>query len=326
MLLIKLSKMKRRNFFKLTGYGGVGLTAVIYGDRSLANVSQSNSADLPTYDFATVKVDRQGKEKTRSYHRASLHAENLGNYQTLAMVLIPAGKFDMGASVEERASSDRERPRHQVKVSSFLMGKYPITQAQWRTVAKLSSIKRELKSDPSHFKGNNRPVECVSWLDAVEFCDRLSVATGKQYRLPSEAEWEYACRGNSKGDSNSPFTYGATLTDKLADYASGYVYASEKSISYRSQTTDVGSFVPNAFGLYDLHGNVAEWCADSWHENYQSAPNNSKVWQKGGNQKWRVLRGGSWANKPSYCRSAHRSGYLAKSLNRTIGFRIAMDL
>ena len=238
------------------------------------------------------------------------------------MVSIPAGNFIMGASVREKFSSDRERPLHRVKVNNFLIGKYPVTQAQWRAVAKMQQIKRELKLEPSHFQGDRRPVESVSWLEAIEFCDRLSAHTGKDYRLPSEAEWEYACRGNS----NTPFAYGETLTSQLADYASSYAYASEKIIPYRHATTKVGSFLPNAFGLYDLHGNVREWCADPWHENYRGAPSNSKTWSKGGKQEWRTLRGGSWANKPSHCRSAHRSGYPAKSLNRAIGFRVAMNL
>ena len=314
--------MKRRNFFKLTSYGGVGLTATIYSDRVLGAVSTTELSDLPTFDFKTIKVDRSGKEQTHSYHQAYLYTENLGNYQTLGMVSIPAGKFIMGASTKESYSSDRERPLHRVKVSSFLMGKYPVTQAQWRIVASLPPIKRELKLEPSHFKGDNRPVECVSWLDAVEFCDRLSAHTGKQYRLPTEAEWEYACRGKS----NTPFAYGATLTSQLADYASSYVYASENSIPYRHQTTSVGSFIPNAFGLYDLHGLVREWCADPWHENYHGAPKNGKAWNHDGKQAWRTLRGGSWANKPSHCRSAHRSGYPLNSLNRAIGFRVAMEL
>ena len=317
--------MKRRNFIKLTGYGGVSLVASVSANRALATTHSSNSSellDLPTFDFATIKVDRTGQERQRTYHQASIYTEDLGNYQTLEMVSIPAGKFNMGASEKERFSSDRERPLHSVRVKSFFLGKYPITQKQWRAVAQLPQVKRELNPNPAHFQGDNRPVECVSWLDAVEFCDRLAAPTGKKYRLPSEAEWEYACRANSQ----SPFAYGDTITGNLADYASTYAYASEQGTAYRQSTTDVGNFLPNAFGLYDLHGNVREWCADPWHENYHGAPNNSQVWQRGGQQAWRTLKGGSWANKPSHCRSAHRSGYPAESLNRAIGFRVAMTL
>lgn len=314
--------MRRRNLFKLAGCGGISLATTVQATRSNAVISNTEKSSLPDFDFATVAVDRQGVEKERTYHQARLYTEDLGNYQTLAMVSIPAGKFSMGASVGEKDSSDRERPVHQVKVSEFLIGEYPITQAQWRKIANLPQVNRELKLNPSHFQGNNRPVESVSWLETIEFCDRLTAYTGKQYRLPTEAEWEYACRGNTR----SPFAYGDTLTSKLADYASTYAYASEAVTAYRQGTTDVGEFIPNAFGLYDLHGNVREWCADRWHENYQGAPSNSKAWNKGGNKAWRTLRGGSWANKPSHCRSAHRSGYPENLLNRAIGFRVAMNL
>ncbi len=314
--------MKRRNLFKLAGYGGASLATALQGTRSLAAMPDKEKSTLPSFDFATIKVDRQGLEKERTYHSAKLYVENLDDWQKLSMVSIPQGKFIMGASAKEKDSSDRERPVHQVKVAEFLIGEYPITQIQWRKVAKLPQVNRELKLNPSHFKGDKRPVESVSWLEAIEFCDRLSAYTGKQYRLPSEAEWEYACRGNTR----SPFAYGETLTSELADYASTYAYATETGVAYRKGTTDVGTFMPNAFGLYDLHGNVREWCADPWHENYHGAPTNSKAWNKGGDRKSRTLRGGSWANKPSHCRSAHRSGYPENLLNRAIGFRVAMNL
>lgn len=314
--------MKRRNFIELTGCGGVGLGSSLWANRSLATVSHSELSDLSTFNFATIEVDGAGKERQRTYYQASLYTENLGNYRYLSMVSIPAGKSMVGASVREASSIERERPLHQVKVANFLIGKYPVTQAQWETVASLPQVKRKLNPNPSYFKGDNRPVECVSWLDTIEFCARLSAHTGKPYRLPSEAEWEYACRANTQ----TPFAYGATLTSQLANYASLYAYADETGVPYRRETTDVGSFPPNAFGIYDLHGNVREWCADPWHENYHGAPSNSKAWITGGNQEWRTLRGGSWANKPSHCRSAHRSGYPADSLNRAIGFRVAMNI
>ncbi|MGB5633534.1 MAG: formylglycine-generating enzyme family protein, partial [Waterburya sp.] len=120
--------------------------------------------------------------------------EDLGNGITLEMVKIPGGEFWMGAPEEEEESNWWERPRHKVRVSSFLMGKYPVTQAQWRAVASLPKVEQELNLDPSYFMGDNRPVECVSWNEAIEFCKRLSRKTGKYYRLPSEAEWESACR------------------------------------------------------------------------------------------------------------------------------------
>ena len=314
--------MKRRNLLKLTGYGGAGLVAALRGTHSNATVPDANLSNLPSFDFTTIKVNHRGQEKERTYHNARLHIESLGEFQALTMVSIPRGKFIMGATVKEKYSSERERPLHQVTVANFLLGEYPITQAQWRKVAKFPRVKRELKLNPSHFKGDSLPVESISWFEAMEFCARLSAQTGKRYRLPSEAEWEYACRGNTE----TPFAYGETLTSELADYASTFAYAAETVTAYRGGTTKVGSFMPNAFGLYDLHGNVREWCADPWHENYYGAPSNGKAWNRGGNPAWRTLRGGSWANKPSHCRSAHRSGYPVDSLNRAIGFRVAISL
>lgn len=314
--------MKRRSFIQIAGYGGVGLLTA-FGTRTLAKTSTPDllgQSNLPTFEFETIGVDRRGKENQRFSYRSPFFSEDLGNNVTLTMVAIEGDRFIMGASNREPKSLDRERPLHPVKVDNFFLGKYPITQAQWRIIAGLPKIQRELPPNPSYFKGDNRPVDCVSWWDAVEFCDRLSAYTGKAYRLPSEAEWEYACRGKT----TTPFSFGATLTSELADYLSTYAYAAETGGNYRQGTTAVGSFMPNRFGIYDLHGNVAEWCADYWHETYRGAPGNSKAWVKGGNPQWRSLRGGSWMSDPAHCRSAHRSGYPADSLNRAIGFRVAM--
>ncbi|MFN6211932.1 MAG: formylglycine-generating enzyme family protein [Microcystis sp.] len=183
------------------------------------------------------------------------------------------------------------------------MGKYPITQAQWKAVASLPKIERDLSLNPSNFSGNNRPVEKVSWYDAVEFCQRLSKATGRDYRLPSEAQWEYACRGGT----TTPFYFGETITPDLANYDGNYIYAQGPKGIYRQETTPVGKFPPNAFGLYDMHGNVQEWCADAWHNNYKDAPTDGSVWIENGNHS--PLRGGSWDLSPSYCRSASRIYY-----------------
>ncbi|KOP23048.1 Sulphatase-modifying factor protein [Hapalosiphon sp. MRB220] len=251
--------------------------------------------------------------------------EELGNGVQLEMVQIPGGKFMMGAPINEKDSNDYERPQHQVTVQSFFMGKYPVTQAQWQAVASLPQVNREIKPNPSHFKGENRPVESVSWYDAVEFCDRLSRHTGKPYRLPSEAEWEYACRAGT----TTPFHFGETITSELANYNANYTYGNGVKGTYRKETTPVGSFgVANAFGLYDMHGNVWEWCLDDWHGNYDGAPtdgspwfdNNDNLYQKQGKV---VLRGGSWDDGPSICRSAFRdydSGRDAHFLN--FGFRV----
>ncbi|MFB2839790.1 SUMF1/EgtB/PvdO family nonheme iron enzyme [Floridanema evergladense] len=244
--------------------------------------------------------------------------EDLGNGVKLDMVYIPGGTFTMGAPVTEEGSRNSERPQHSVTIKAFLMGKYPVTQAQWQAVAKLPKVNRDLNPDPSRFKGANRPVERVSWYDAVEFCDRLCRLTGKAYRLPSEAEWEYACRAGT----TTPFYFGRTITPELANYDGNYTYGSGTKGKYRQETTTVGSFPPNKFGLYDLHGNVWEWCADHWHSDYQGAPNDETIWLSSDKNSSRLLRGGSWYDDPGYCRSACRHDLNADYDNLYFGFRI----
>ena len=154
-------------------------------------------------------------------------------------------------------------PSIQSLCNRFFLAKYPITQSQWRFIAQLPQVHRELDLDPSRFKGNDLPVESVSWYDAVEFCDRLSQYTGRPYTLPSEAEWEYACRAGT----TSIFHFGETITTDLENYNGTETYGAGVKGIYREETTVVGSFkVANAFGLYDMHGNVSEWCLDDWHE------------------------------------------------------------
>ena len=252
---------------------------------------------------------------------AQYFTEDLGNGIELEMVLIPGGSFIMGSQEEEEGSSDNERPQHQVTIKPFCFGKYPITQAQWQAVAALPPVKQELKPNPSRFKGANRPIECVSWHDAVEFCNRLSNHTQRPYRLPSEAEWEYACRAGT----TTPFHFGETITTDLANYNGNYTYGNGVKGSHRKETTEVGSFkIANQFGLYDMHGNVWEWCQDDWLDNYANAPKDGSAWtSQSGNTK--VLRGGSWFSNPHYCRSASRNYYYwveRGNLNLAFGFRV----
>jgi len=213
------------------------------------------------------------------------------------------------------------------------MGKFPITQAQWRLVAETyPQVERQLNPDPANFKGPNRPIEQVSWWDAVEFCARLSRQTGRTYRLPSEAEWEYACRAGT----TTPFHFGETVTTDLANYRGtdnesiGWKgnYGQGPKGLYREATTDVGSLAnANAFGLYDMHGNVWEWCLDHWHDNYEGEPpTDGSPWvfpgeEKSGDRR-RVLRGGSWDYGPRYCRSACRNGYIPDARFFNLGFRV----
>jgi len=290
-------------------------------------------------------VDDKGQIIKRTPAKAEFFKEDLGNGVALDMIAIPAGEFLMGTADSERDSIIREQtrygtsqeeaakwtawemPQHRVKVPEFSMGKFAVTQAQWRQVAGLPKVKLDLNSDPSKFKGEKRPVEQVSWEEAVEFCDRLSrfaesrlsIKTGKTYRLPSEAEWEYACRAGT----TTPFYFGETITSDLVNCNGNYPYGNAPKGESRGQTTEVGVFPPNGFGLYDMHGNVREWCADPWHDNYQDAPTDGSVWTTNGNNERRVLRGGSWYFNPRYCRSAYRYYYApAYAFNLSFGFRV----
>ncbi|MFM6879092.1 MAG: formylglycine-generating enzyme family protein, partial [Dolichospermum sp.] len=207
------------------------------------------------------------------------------------------------------------RPQHEVTIKPFLMGKYPITQAQWEIVAALEKVNIDLGFYPSYFEDNRLPVEHISWHEAVEFCARLSRMTNKAYRLPTEAEWEYACRGGT----TAPFYFGDRITTKLANYDGSYTDDDEQG-----ETTEVGSFPPNAFGLHDMHGNVWEWCLDDWHDNYEGAPIDGSAWISLSNKK--VLRGGSWYNFSVYCRSACRICNAADFDDDNIGFRVVCDV
>ena len=275
---------------------------------------------LKLFEFEVVTVDAEGKEINRQRQQAEYFTEDLGDGIILDMVSIPGGTFSMGSPASEADRYDNESPQHWVTVSAFYMGKYVVTQAQWKAVASLAKVNQDLNPDPSDFKGANRPVEQVNWEDAIEFCARLSKKTGKKYRLPSEAEWEYACRAGT----STPFHFGETITPDLVNYDGNNPYASAPKGKYREQTTDVGSFPPNAFGLYDMHGNVWEWCQDVWHENYAGAPTDGSAWEKGGDSECRVLRGGSWNLDAGYCRCAARDWFLPGSRWGYYGFRVAV--
>jgi formylglycine-generating enzyme required for sulfatase activity len=274
-----------------------------------------------TVSFETVTVNSTGKITDRRQAQAQILSENI-NGIILDLAVIPAGTFLMGSPSNELQRYESQEPQHTVNIASFLIGQYAVTQAQWRAVAGLPKCRIDLKSDPSYFTGdNNLPVEQVNWFEAVEFCDRLSQFTGRTHRLPSEAEWEYACRAAT----TTPFYFGETITSDLVnynDYNGNYTYGSGPKGIYREKTTVVGSFLPNTFGLYDMHGNLWEWCADPWHKNYNSAPTDGSVWESGGDTQLRVIRGGSWYEVPGNCRGAYRGRNVPDSRNRSHGFRV----
>lgn len=274
--------------------------------------------------FDLVKVNAKGQEFEREKAEASYFTQDLGNGITLEMVAIPGGTFLMGSSTNEKDSYEDERPQHEVTVPPFAMGKYPITQSQWRAIAERTDLKveKDLDLNPAHFKdrpdSDRRPVEQVNWYDAVEFCVRLSKLTVREYRLPSEAEWEYACRART----TTPFYFGETITGELANYIASNTYAGEAKGKYRKETTPVGQFPPNAFGLYDMHGNVWEWCADTWHDNYDGAPTDGSAWIENGDDNRSPPRCGSWYSNPSLCRSASRLNGFRRDLFYYLGFRV----
>ncbi len=288
---------------------------------------------LQGFEFDVVTVNAQGQEVKREKGQAQYFTEDLGNGVTLEMVSVPGGKFLMGSPEGEKDRYDNESPQHEVTVQHFFMGKYPVTQAQWKEIASLPKVERDLDANPAYFKDREdsarRPVEKVSWYDAVEFCERLSRKTGREYRLPSEAEWEYACRAGT----TTPFYFGETITGELANYrgtdwedeGKKYPgsYGEGPKGEYREETTPVGSFPPNAFGLYDMHGQVWEWCADAWHEHYQGAPTDGSAWSQGGDENRSPLRGGSWGDYPVLCRSAFRVNVIGRDDRYYVnGFRV----
>ncbi len=250
-------------------------------------------------------------EINRSRRRVESFQEDLGNGVSLEMVKIPGGSFLMGSPENELKQCDDEKPQHKVTIQPFFMGKFPVTQAQYQAI---------MGKNPSHFQGRKKPVEYVTWDNAVEFCAKISQRTGKTYRLPSEAEWEYACRAGT----TTPFYFGETITNELANYNGNYTYGYAPKGQSLEQTTDVDNFPANAFGLYDMHGNVWEWCQDSWHKNYNGMPNNGSAWFDKNDNRYRMLRGGSWFSLPWDCRCAFRFGNERKYRYSFIGFRVVV--
>jgi formylglycine-generating enzyme required for sulfatase activity len=295
------------------------MAQIEYAKITFNETKPQTEGTLQPFPFETITVDRKGTVIAKSPQVVQIYTETLPEGLNLEMVAIPSGKFMMGSPESEHQRFDDEGPQHEVTVPPFFMGKYAVTQAQWRSVAGLPQVERELDVDPAEFKGDDLPVERVSWLDAEEFCLRLSVATGREYRLPSEAEWEYACRAGT----TTPFHFGETITGKIANYNSSEVYRNEPKVKWRQKTIAVGSFFPNQFGLYDMHGNVWEWCMDDWHSSYEGAPNDGSAWLKSAETASRkVLRGGSWDFFPRLCRSAYRFSVTRVYRDVSLGFRV----
>ena len=308
----------RRGLLQLAVFAGGGFIVAVIS-QTLWNKSSPSSTNNPprspenslkTVQFETVTVNSTGQITSRRQGQARVFTDNLGDGITIDMVAIPGGSFVMGSPSTEAGRHSDEGPQRTVTVAPFFMGKYEVTQAQYQAV---------MGNNPSHFKGAKRPVEGVNWDEAVEFCRKLTQKTGKTYRLPSEAEWEYACRAGT----TTLFYFGDTITPDLVNYNGNYPYGAAPKGLWRKQTTDVGSFPPNAFGLYDMHGNVWEWCSDKWHGNYNGASTDGSSWETGTDNN-RVQRGGSWDYHAVHCHSAVRNSYSAVDRDMSIGFRVAL--
>lgn len=243
------------------------------------------------------------------------------------MVVIPAGRFLMGSMADEPERLNWEGPQHDVRIAApFAMGVFAVTFENYDRCCDDTKLG---KPEDQGWGRGRRPVINVSWEEARDYCAWLTEQTGRNYRLPSEAEWEYACRAGTA----APFHFGARITTEKANFNGNHTYNGSAEGSYRKMTLPVGSFPPNAFGLYDMHGNVWEWCEDAWHDSYTGAPTNGSAWEGGKvgllagllgakAKGSRVLRGGSWYFAPRYCRAASRYGYPLGLRGRYVGFRV----
>ncbi len=261
---------------------------------------------MQSVEVAKIIIEKEPAKKLGDYverlsQRTGLFGLGDKKEVDLEMVGIPGGTFLMGSPDSDSDAYDDEKPQHEVTVPNFYIGRYPVTQAQWEAV---------MSGNPSKFKRESCPVEQVSWNDAVKFCDRLTKSTGKKYRLPTETEWEYACRAGT----TTKYYFGDDVGD-----LDNYAWFNGNS---ESKTHPVGERAPNQFGLFDMHGNVREWCLDHWHSNYENAPTDGSAWIEGGDSGLRVIRGGSWASDPGSCRSAYRDDFNPGIRLSYIGFRV----
>lgn len=264
-----------------------------------------------TIEFETPTLDEKGEIITWKRHTAEQWTEDLGHGCQLDMLVIPPGAFKMG-SLPHHGNND-EHPQHFVAIKSFLMSKFLITQGQWRAILG--------KLPPCRFKADQLPVERVSWEDAIRFCKQLSKKTARDHYLPSETQWEYACRAGT----DTPFSFGETLTVNVANFNGEHTFRDEPRGFYFHSTSEEGKFPPNAFGLYDMHGNLWEWCTDTWLDDYYSSPRDESSYQNKDSQ-FRVARGGSWHEPPELCRSGSRLRVPQSDADEFIGFRVICNL
>ena len=266
---------------------------------------------METIEFESPTINAKGEIIARTRHSAEQFTEDLGNGISLELIVIHRGSFQMGSP--RNTGNPDEHPQHFVTIKSFLLGKYLVTQRQWKAVMG--------KLPPCRFKREDLPVERVAWDDAQKFCKRLSQKTGRNYRLPSETQWEYACRAGTA----APFSFGETLTSDFANYNGEHIFKDEPGGLYFHSTSEGGKYPPNAFGVYDMHGNLMEWCADNWIDDYRMFPRDGSDYQMIDNLH-RVARGGSWHDNPQLCRSAARIRFAQSDADEYVGLRVVCDV
>ncbi|MEO0406660.1 MAG: SUMF1/EgtB/PvdO family nonheme iron enzyme [Cyanobacteria bacterium P01_A01_bin.135] len=324
-----LALVNRRRVLKIAGSlcAGIGVAALEMRSFSTVNQLSDIQGFQPeekigsTVRFSTVTITEKGKILNVERKSANYRIERIEELFLMEMILIPAGVFTMSQQSDDetlRADTDQQS---KAGMSDFEMSKYAVTQAQWQAVASLPRVQVFLDPRPSRFKGDELPVEQVSWYEAVEFCERLSKRTGRKYRLPSETEWEYACRARTM----TPFHLGETITPDLANYNCLRAYRLGPTGEYRGRTTIVGKFPPNDFGLYDMHGNVSEWCTNHWYDNDHKPILGNEVLAED-RRSQRIIRGGSWLNYPEDCESSHRAGNFVNNRDYNVGFRVVCSI
>ena len=279
-------------------------------DSKVAEVGINGEVKAVTEGSAIITATAEDGNKSAECKVTVFSANAEVNGVKFEFVSIPAGKFIMGSPQSEPERNANESPQHEVTLSSFYMSKYEVTQAQWKAVMGADN-------NPSDFVGDNLPVETVTYAKVLEFINKLNEATQKEYRLPTEAEWEYACRAGTA----TPFYTGDNITTEQANYKGTMPYNGNNKGKYRGKTTEVGTFAPNAWGLYDMHGNVWEWCGDMYGA-YTDEPQTNPTGNPDGNTL--VVRGGSWDNGGSNCRSAFRVSTPSFMCDNFLGFRLVL--
>ena len=310
------------------------ITLLTTDDGLLSKIKSPTLESLPLkwWDFQTIVVNEKAEIIKKPDRTVQYFEEEIAEDLSIKMIIVPGGSFMMGSPEGELDSHSNEKPQRLVTVPSFAIGQFVVTQQQWETIANLQKVKRKLNPSPSYHSGDDRPVERINWFEAVEFCDRLTRLTRKLYRLPSEAEWEYACRAGT----TTAFNIGPTIATDFANYRGTDDVRDDRTISgsygegpkgnYRGKITPAQTFSANNFGLFDTHGNVWEWCADDWHENYEGAPIDGSVWDASNDSGSKVIRGGSWDYSPQNCRSAFRNTVAPVVRSNGIGFRVLLPL